>query len=364
MRLTAAALLAGFVTLSLAGMAHAQAFRFDPTAADVSTQVPAIEEHVTTALAELTGADKALVGRARDRLVAPLRIAGAAEPSPGFLDAYARVVAARFDDAIARSDVNARVNLAIAVSRIAERTQSPRLVPAVTRLLNDESTAIVLWGLRAAAPLTPLTAKDPNATLIDAVVATTFKFPDSGPIVAEAYGALTSVSLDSELGRDPVVVGRLVRAIHQILENRLAGYAAGSIPEPSADERGVRSVTNFRVWGLVDADLRTRSIEYMSQLLAGVNAKLTEAINTGGGARSDAEQFRTMLRALGSSSIVLGEVVSGEGGAGAAELRSAGERLRRLSGASPAAQITRDVNALLDALRLAFPKAQVPTIAG
>jgi hypothetical protein len=363
MRLTAAALFAGIATISIAGLAPAQSLRFDPTAADVSAQLPAIDEHVAVAMAELAGTDRVASVKARDRLVAPLRATGASEPSANFLDAYARVVASRFDETLAKTDVHARVNLAIAVSRVAERTRSPRLVPAVTRLLKDESTAIVLWGLRAASPLVPANAATPEAPLVNLVVETTTRFPESGPIVSEAYSALIPASLDIPEFRDAAIVSRLVSALHQILENRLAGYGAGSIPEPSADGKGMRFVTDFRVWAVVSPDQRIASIQYLAQLLAGVNAKLTEIIRDGGGARTDAQEFRQMLQTLGGSANVLGKVLAGQGGPGAAELSSAGERLGRLTGASPAAQITRDVNALLDALRLAFPTATVPTIA-
>jgi len=240
---------------------------------NVATAVPTIAAHIKAQVAKLTSGDPAAAAQGRDELidnVSPGRVA----PSPAFLAEFARQLDTGIAPALQHENEYVRLNAGIVIARAAERTDSPALRSATLTLLNDKSRNVVLWGVKSAGFVIPAILRSAGKAddLLGAVVkavATHGHGAIGGPIVVEAYEALTINALSSNAKRrpTPAMITTVIPYMHQLLQQRVLAYQKGIPPEPAAESRGTLFLVDGTVWGLHTPPQRVTSIQAMSDII-------------------------------------------------------------------------------------------------
>ena len=95
---------------------------------------------------------------ARDALIGAV-VGGEPSASAQFADAYTQALNDALMPLADDPSMPTRLNMAIVVGRIAERTQSLRLKPVVIKLLGDKCDPVVLWAVKATKALLPAQLK-------------------------------------------------------------------------------------------------------------------------------------------------------------------------------------------------------------
>jgi hypothetical protein len=240
---------------------------------NVATAVPLIAGHIKTQVAALTGGDPTAASKARDELidnVSPGRVA----PSPAFLAEFARQLDTGIAPALQHENEYVRLNAGIVVAKAAERTDNAALRGATLALLNDKSRNVVLWGVKSARWVIPAIlrsagkADDVLGAVVKAV-ATHGQGAIGGPIVVEAYEALTIDALNNNAKRRPTaaMITTVIPYMHQLLQQRVLAYQKGIPPEPAAESRGTLFLVDGTVWGLHTPPQRVTSIQAMSDII-------------------------------------------------------------------------------------------------
>jgi hypothetical protein len=210
---------------------------------------PKIDAFVSSLVINLVNdKDQVAQSKARDALISALYPKGAAQPpaQPAFMFEYGRALDAALSARLApnlKPTLRQRLNIAIVAARAAAALGNDRLAPTVILLLNDPAEPIVLWGMKAAAPLVPELMKlQGNANkpppLVAAIGPAVLRHP-TGEIFDEAYSAL---SLNHKLIFDELI---------KLWENRLIQYQNGIPEDPSVDGKAVFAVTTANMWNTV-----------------------------------------------------------------------------------------------------------------
>ncbi len=250
-------------TCSFARTAHAQI----PAAAKSAAQPPAdaIHTHLQNAIKLLMSDLPSEQSHGRDLIVN--EVTSAPSPSASFMFAYANELNNQIGPALASSNLRVRVNAAIAVARVAEKSAAPQLVPAVLTTLNDQHEAVSLWGLKAARWLI-VPAGANSGRLISAVVATGTKHPANADA---AYSALQNSNPSGPM------IQTVITAIQDLMAARLAKYATGLPGEPIADATGASSLSESAWWKTLNKATKTRSAQLLSDLVAFAAQRLPTA---------------------------------------------------------------------------------------
>src|SRR5512133_1340358 len=109
-----------------------------------AARAKSIRSFIDTQLARIASGSLAEQQDARDLLVRECDTAA----TPAFIESFVDALVAALPKAMESSDHHARLNVAIVVGRVAERTKSLRLKPAALSLLADKDDGVVIWGAR------------------------------------------------------------------------------------------------------------------------------------------------------------------------------------------------------------------------
>ena len=240
---------------------------------NVATAVPTIAAHIKAQVAKLTSGDPAAAAQGRDELIENVS-PGRVSPSPAFLAEFARQLDTGIAPALQHENEYVRLNAGIVIARAAERTDSAALRGATLALLNDKSRNVVLWGVKSAGWVIPAILRSAGKAddLLGAVVkavATHGQGAIGGPIVVEAYEALTINALSNNAKRRPTaaMITTVIPYMHQLLQQRVLAYQKGIPPEPAAESRGTLFLVDGTVWGLHTPPQRVTSIQAMSDII-------------------------------------------------------------------------------------------------
>ncbi len=221
------------------------------TAADLATVNSAVEGH----FAGLLDSNPLVQQSAREAIVLDSR---GVEVSPAFINAYALAVVKSFSaPTIAKAKpIRVRLNAAIALARVCESLQSPKLEPAVLILLGDDQPyALRLWGVKAAKGILPALVDANGAkAILAAILASVKKYPTGG-MTADAYEAL-QVS-------NPV----LIDAMLDIISLRVGLYKKGLPEDPQAEGGPFGFFTRLEVWKSLTAAQRVKVMQAFCDVL-------------------------------------------------------------------------------------------------
>jgi hypothetical protein len=242
------------------GMAEVTAVPADPGISDTSksdlslaTNSAEIEEITQKVQAEVTKlsqnqSDPATVTMIRQWLIGEMQSKNnPGGTSPAYQEAYAAALNTAFMDALVQpsTPVNTRLNIGIVIKLLPGRTE--KLAPSVVQLLKDKSSAVVLWGERAAAAILPAGVQDAAfnagprdeilAAIVDSVAAHS-EGPISGMIADEANQAINPKLNVWPQGRPPTpaVLSVLIDTSLKLQKARLEIYRKTGVPgAPIAD---------------------------------------------------------------------------------------------------------------------------------
>lgn len=315
------------------------------TAADAGPFRVQIAEFVNTQAARMKSGVPAELQGARDTLITAV----AGQPSISFNELYADAINTAMQPLLKETKVAVRLNVAIVVTRVAERTNSARLAPVVKVLLADESPGVVIWSMRAAKPLVLSILSDPilaSNNLVPAIVDAARKNINSGPVAAEAYNALTATLLDRTARAAfttpqlQKLVPAIIDAVQIILAERLKLYETGLPPEASIDgPRATLFLLDTQNWQLASEKQRVKTAEL--SLWAGVLAARRQSQKEYAARRME---LLEVVRYQGRSLVLLADFAQ------SAALKTAAEDMARVTNFSPAEQVLQSASDVPEAM--------------
>jgi hypothetical protein len=235
----------------------------------------ALQGWIRQQVADLSGTDPAKRSAAKDALLAQANGPSGQPASPTYLDAYANALNTELAPLAAHNDLQIRLIAGIVAAQVAAKADNTQLMPVTLTLMGDKSEAVAYWGVRAAKHVLPAVLRNPlfqkNNKLQPMIVSTVKSHLSgalSGPIVAEGYGALTLLLLDTNKP-DPnlrLVVGDML----DLFRARLELYKRATVPpEPIAERTPTGFLIHPAVWpAQTTKEQRVAAMQAMSDLIA------------------------------------------------------------------------------------------------
>jgi hypothetical protein len=231
---------------------------------------------VTATISTLNSGSPSEQQVARKQLIQAVEMKGA--PS-----GYPATFAAAILPVLQGGNARAKLNAAIALERIANKTASPSLLPAIEALLDDRCDAIALWGIKSARPLIAAGGA-PASALAGKVAATVKAHLGCGSIAEEAYAALLQDSIQ------PADVDPLLAT----LQARTAAYGMGAPPPSPLAEQSVPAYLAAGCWSHATPDGRVRILTAVAKFTCATAG----AIGDGSRDRSILQMARISAEAL------------------------------------------------------------------
>lgn len=308
-----------------------------------NASVAQIRTFIDANLTLLSGTDVEAAA-ARQSLVAPLSTPNL---PPAFLDIYAQNLADQAGRTLGNMSQVGRLNLAIVTWRLAGASESIRLAPLITSLLNDESPAVVLWAAKAGAPLLPAVVNAGNAGVLKAVDGALTKFPNEIAVVTELYDALSYRLADQQWvsSAAPALLQAAAPQIVQTMQTSLGRRLPNG--DVLFESRGLPLVLDWRLFPLLPAAQQTTSLKLVIQ---GMNRASEMAA-----VANDPNQKRELIKLLnrnGASVLVIATASNKPNSAKAAE------GVRNLNVIAGPEQVNAAVQALVNAIHADWPASK------
>ena len=305
----------------------------------------AIQRHVTAAAQNLASDDPDKQARGRDDIAGgAVPAAGDAPASPQYLDAYAAAVAKAIAPLTQHQDMRVRLNAAIASARVAERAGNNRLTDVTVRFMADKTSAVALWGVKAARSMLPTVlgqggAKNP---LLDGLVQVAQRFL-FGPIVTEIYDALSLNVFTANPPPPPAVVKGAIPQMLRVFRVRVDSYGGGVPPDPAVDNIASEFLSFGPVWQTMTPPQRTEAVQGMADLLtlAGQHTQFMEG--------EDRQTLMPVFKRTGAALQVIGDALKN------APVSTAAKEVTRISSGMDGSEIISKTGALTAALQKAVP---------
>jgi hypothetical protein len=240
---------------------------FDPSSAT------SIQKFIDGQVGVMTskGASAAAQESARDAIAdtpRPTAGAGGGDPTPV---PYAALYATALNSAVvgvlkdSAIDVRAKLNLAIAVARVAEHTQSANLAPAVQALMSDKHPALQLWGLKSVRPILPgLLATGAAGPIIGQVQGVAKQHPKDTAIAQECYEALSAPAR----GMTQAALKPVVGAMLALAQGRASQYGPDQSPEdPAVDVTAINYLMSPHTWPVLAAQDQQAAMQLIVDLI-------------------------------------------------------------------------------------------------
>lgn len=309
------------------------------TNAEIGKHRPAIDAFIAARVASLLGDDPAARAAARDALTGNQGGALPGNATLVYFNAYASSLNAALLPALANAGDVQRLNAAICVAKVSDRVNNSALAGVVRLLLKDQTEAVVLWGLKAAAPMVPVIAGNPldaNAALLPELVATAKARGSNGWIVDDAYSALTPnlAARNLQPAQFSATVNAILPQVHAMLLHRVSEFSKGVPPAPSADIKATNFFVVTSVWKAMTPAQQFDSIQLMADLLGAATTQFA--------ARQDERPKLTQLVIFaGKAFQLVGDFI------GSAPVTAAGQVVSQSNQGTAPGQLAQNVSALL-----------------
>lgn len=303
-------------------------------------------------VAKLTGSTVKAKDEGRESLVNAV-VGGEPGPSPQFLDAYAQALNDTLMPLTDDQSMMVRMNAAIVVGKVAERTQSLRLKPIVTKILADKSDPVVLWGAKAARPLiiAQLRIQAAGDALVSGLVAA-INDNLSGPVTLAAYEALRLNLTQDRTSITDAMLQVTIPHVQKLLAARLALYQSGIPDVPINDTLATSFLVDAQVWKAQSPELRLATVQLIAEMLTGASRRAA-ALATKEDQR-DREEVVQALKLVGSAV----QVIANAGGK--TTLAAAAGGVMKLDASNDGQAITQACDALVAALAAEFKGVKAP----
>ena len=290
------------------------ALKLDQSQAPDLTAQQAMQNFVTGHLGVIVGGSPAEQAKARDLLITAMPHKSAPNIAVAYVDMYAKIL----DDSLVnllKSNPPLRVKLLVGVvaAKAAERAEdaSTPLSDTAEELLQDQSEAILLWGMKTTKYVLPGKLNGAAAmykSLLERIVPVGSAHP--GPVLEEAYQALTLETLNlrgnSKLLSDPSVVSRVkvvIPHVQALLNKRIADWAAGAPKYPLAEKDATGFLTIPGVWPLQNPVQQKQTMMSIYDLLL----KSSNAFMNAQG--KDREELKDLIVLVSGAMSTIGDLV-------------------------------------------------------
>ena len=305
----------------------------------------AIQQFVENAVKNLTSDDPDKQARGRDDLAAGAALNDAtAQASPVYLDAYATAVAKALTPLTQHEDMRVRLNAAIATARVAERAGNTRLADLAVKFMNDKTSAVALWGVKAGRRMLPVSIQaGGNNVLLPALGQSVQRYLLITPIVIEVYDALALDVLNPQNRPSDAMIKTVVPPMLQVFHTRVGSYGAAVPPDPAIDNVASEFFVSQSVWKVMTPQQRTEAVQLMADLIsfAGQHAALMEG--------ADRQPLIAVFKRTGAALQVIGDSMQNS------TLSNAAKEVQKVSTGMEALDISKRTDALAEALKAPFP---------
>jgi hypothetical protein len=317
------------------------------TATNAKPRQAEIEKFVSGQVARLQKGKATDQKKARDLLVKESGAAGVT-PSPSYLEVYSTVVNKQLKTLSKSQDPRTRLNAAIALQRVASKTNNGVLAETAATFAADPCAGVSLWGTKASQNILPSLARaGKNTNLTGAIVEGVRKHPDQPELLEEAYRALTLELRANPQNVNPQAVPVLLPDVLKLFELRVKQYVTTTPTAPLLDERAAIFLTASRVWTHPEA--RKHHAAIMQQLSDLVSLATQHAAARDGNAAR--EPFTNLVRRLGEALTV----VAGPQGLKDANLQAAAKSLTEVSPGMDNEVLSDRAEAAFEAIKARFP---------
>lgn len=343
------------------------------TGTEPERQRAAVQQYIKAHVERLSADDPSARTTSRDALVSEsgataAAAGGSSAPTASYIDVYAAELNTELARILSAADASmeARLNAAIVVQRVARADRNARLEPAARAALAAKAEPVVLWGLKASAQLLPssLAVRRTNNELLAQVLATGLE-RGTNVLAIDAYDALTLTSYSTAADQLRVTIPdarwrELVPVVWPALAKlwaaRLDRYAQapspdGSTPavDPSPEQIPASFVGSVRTWPALQPPQQLEA----AQLLLNQLTVAAERVVAGG---SERDAFANVARRTAAALSVIGEAE------GNAALREAGRAAAGLGANATPAAVRQAAAAVVTAAKAVpkFSKLQSP----
>jgi hypothetical protein len=233
-------------------------------------QQQAIKQYVTDWTAVLAdNSNPQQQSTAREKLAGAAGGVGNKSASGEYLTFYAAAVNEALKPLVQTQDVRTRLLAGIVAARVAERVNNTNLEEVGAALLNDNSDAVALWGMRTARYVIPWILRNPmqDRGLVKQVVPAVQGHANV-PMIADAYSAF---DVGTNAGAEPTSRG--VARTLELVNMRVQQYLNGIPDDPGADAIGTTFMTREQVWKQLKPDQRVAVVQGISDLLAAMGQR-------------------------------------------------------------------------------------------
>jgi len=279
---------------------------------------------------------------ARSALVEEIMVDGHPAQT-SFLAAYCAEFAGQARPLFQSENMAVRLNAAIILAKLAERSQTQQLLEPTLAVLNDSADPVVLWGLKSAKAILPVVLGAPGlpkaSELIPKVVDVAVR-RQSGYVVQDAYDALT---LDFLTNPKPISNPMLVTvtpAMLQVLNARAGKYKTVIPDEPMSENLATLFLTDGKVWSAQPADQQVAIVQSLLNLASSASQRIASA--------TPGNQRNMVVRASQSTAKGLG-VIGNRLGDKAWE--TAAQQVSQIIEATPAEEVKTRLSALATAIK-------------
>jgi hypothetical protein len=274
------------------------------TAQDASLFRQQIHDFVTVDVAKLKSDDPAIQKMAKDDLISKVEQQANGQPlaTASFLNEYADELNQQLVPLAKNKSLRVKLNAAVVNASVAAQANNARQADATLAFIKDSEEPIVLWGLKAANYEVPALLQIPAGVRNDKIspaILPVVKAHSSGPIIEEAYKALT---LDATNGLTNITAQQLQDAAGPVLDlfaYRVGLYAKGAPEDPLAENIAALFLIRGKVWVAEVAKQQRQTMDTMYKLCdATANLELA-----GDPQKSD---LVSLLRQTGKAFYILG----------------------------------------------------------
>ncbi len=298
-----------------------------------------VEKWIAGQLDDLQGNDPDAVKAAREALSTEVQAPPANNATVGYMDVYAELLNKHIAALAKHPSMLVRLNAAIVTARVAKQAQNWRLGDAALAFMNDDTEPVAIWGLRAGQFTLPSLVRPPplhKDILTPAILPVVKKFPRSGPIIEDAYDAL------SRWWEEPNTVREMRLTEHKplmdVLNYRLGEYKRRVPPDPPAD-----GLATARLVGKIWSELNKAQQSEVTQAAMNLVSMICQQV---AGNIANRPLLDDVFRTAGGAIWVIGQNVKDNSIVDASTVL-----IKAAAAQAPAAQIQQQCQALLQTLQ-------------
>jgi hypothetical protein len=303
------------------------------TAKDATAYHMAIGNYVVAKVSKLQSDDPAVQEAAKDDIIKEVS-PPVYQPTASFFNEYCdalnQALLPLAKDKRLQVRLNAAmVNAVVADKASANKTGNARQVDSTLAFIQDAQEPIVLWGLKAATDEIPALVQLPagvgNDKLTPAILPAVKAHPNSGPIIEEAYKALTLDTMGNLGVLQPPQLQNATGPVLDLFSYRVSLYSASAPADPLADTAAVVFLIRSRVWS---AELVQQQRQAMDTMY-----KLCDSASRLALGNANSNDLFHLTNETGRAFIILGMILDDH------NLTAAGDAVGKLNKNTPPAQV-------------------------